>query len=160
MITYAVAKTAKPKEKDYTLSDGNGLYLMVWPNGTKVWLFKKSINSKIQKKTLGRFPEVGISEARFTAKALTEELTCTTSDEARAKESSSQTLKQVYEAWFMLKQAEIKNWRDISSRFENHILPKLGNKRFASIPDFTTIKAVKSLWLKGLKLFYFCSMVV
>ena len=27
-------------------------------------------------------------------------------------------------------------------------------------PDFTTIKAVKSLWLKGLKLFYFCSMVV
>lgn len=149
MITYAVAITAKPKEKDYTLSDGNGLYLRVWPNGTKVWLFKKSINGKIQKKTLGRFPEVGISEARFTAKALTEELTCTTSDEARAKEISSQTLKQVYEAWFMLKQAEIKNWRDISSRFENHILPKLGNKRFASILPLDVQECLKPLVIAG-----------
>ena len=149
MITYAVAITAKPKEKDYTLSDDNGLYLRVWPNGTKVWLFKKSINGKIQKKTLGRFPEVGISEARFTAKALTEELTCTTSDDARAKEISSQTLKQVYEAWFMLKQAEIKNWRDISSRFENYILPKLGNKRFASILPLDVQECLKPLVIAG-----------
>ena len=54
MITYVVTKTAKAHEKHYTLFDGNGFYL-------RVWLFKKSINGKIQKKTLGRFPEVGIS---------------------------------------------------------------------------------------------------
>lgn len=110
---------------------------------------KKSINGKIPNKTLGHFPEVGISEARFTAKALTDELTCTTSDEARAKEISSQTLKPVYEAWFMLKQAEIKNWRDISSRFENHILPKLGNKRFASILPLDVQECLKPLVIAG-----------
>lgn len=133
MITYAVAKSAKTKEKDYTLTDGNGLYLRVWPNGKKVWLFKKSINGKIQKKTLGTFPEMGISEARITTKMLIKELTESTSDEIRKKEVASQTLRQVYNAWFMLKKDEIKNWKDISSRFENHILPKLGHKAFASI---------------------------
>ncbi len=35
MITFAEAKDAKPKEKDYTLTDGNGLYLRLCPNGKK-----------------------------------------------------------------------------------------------------------------------------
>lgn len=30
---------AKPKEKEYTLADGKGLYLLVKPNGTKLWRF-------------------------------------------------------------------------------------------------------------------------
>lgn len=29
--------TAKPKPKDYKLSDGSGLYLLVRPNGSKLW---------------------------------------------------------------------------------------------------------------------------
>ena len=30
---------AKPKEKEYTLSDGKGLYLLIKPNGAKLWRF-------------------------------------------------------------------------------------------------------------------------
>lgn len=134
MITYAEARAAKPKDgKERVLSDGNGLYLKIRVNGVKAWYLQKSINGKIQKKTLGNFPEMGISEARVSAKLLIKELTETTSDEARKKEVASQTLRQVYDAWFMLKKDEIKNWRDISSRFEKHVLPKLGSKAFASI---------------------------
>lgn len=33
-------KQAKPKEKEYSLSDGNGLQLSIRPNGTKSWIFK------------------------------------------------------------------------------------------------------------------------
>ena len=32
----AVYKAAKPKEKDYTISDGGGLFLFVRANGVKV----------------------------------------------------------------------------------------------------------------------------
>ncbi|WP_370737841.1 integrase arm-type DNA-binding domain-containing protein [Gilliamella mensalis] len=32
-------RTAKSLEKDYTLSDGNGLYLLVKSIGTKIWRF-------------------------------------------------------------------------------------------------------------------------
>ena len=149
MITYAVAKTAKPKEKDYTLTDGNGLYLRVWPNGKKVWLFKKSINGKIQKKTLGNFPEIGISEARLATKNLTKELATATSDEIKLKEIKAMNLRQVYDAWFMLKKDEIKNWQDISSRFENHVLPKLGKKVFGSILPMDVLECLQPLSKAG-----------
>lgn len=149
MITYAVAKTAKPKEKDYTLTDGNGLYLRIWPNGKKVWLFKKSINGKIHKKTFGDFPDIGISEARLATKNLTKELTATISDEIKQKEIKSMSLRKVYDAWFMLKKDEIKNWQDISSRFENHVLPKLGHKTFGSILPMDVLECLQPLSKAG-----------
>lgn len=31
--------TAKPKEKEYSLSDGDGLYIRIKVNGTKSWIF-------------------------------------------------------------------------------------------------------------------------
>lgn len=145
MITFAEAKAAKPKQKDYTLTDGNGLYLRVWPNGKKVWLFQKKINGKIQKKTIGIFPDMGISDARLSAKSLTDELTVSTSDESRKREIQSMTFRQVYDAWFELKQDEVKNWRDISGRFKNHVLPKLGSKAFGSLLPLDVLDALKPL---------------
>lgn len=32
-------KNAKPKEKEYSLVDGDGLLLRIKPNGSKLWLF-------------------------------------------------------------------------------------------------------------------------
>lgn len=32
--------TAKPKEKEYKLADGGGLYLLVKPNGARYWHLK------------------------------------------------------------------------------------------------------------------------
>ena len=32
-------KNAKPKEKEYTLRDGGGLYLRITPTGSRIWLF-------------------------------------------------------------------------------------------------------------------------
>jgi len=56
-------KAAKPREKDYTLTDGNGLQLRVRINGSRLWNFnyihpvtKKRINMG-----LGTFPEVSLA---------------------------------------------------------------------------------------------------
>ena len=42
-------KNAKPKTKEYSLSDGQGLYLRVKPSGAKEWIFNyyKPISRKI-----------------------------------------------------------------------------------------------------------------
>lgn len=37
MLTQYVLTNAKPREKDYKLSDGDGLYLLVKANGSKLW---------------------------------------------------------------------------------------------------------------------------
>jgi hypothetical protein len=36
-LTDIKIRTAKPKEKPYTLSDGGSMYLEVMPGGTKTW---------------------------------------------------------------------------------------------------------------------------
>ena len=36
-LTNTEVKQSKPKEKEYNLADGNGLYLRVKPNGTQVY---------------------------------------------------------------------------------------------------------------------------
>ncbi len=38
-LTNTEVNNAKPKVKEYTLSDGKGLYLLVKPNGSKLWRF-------------------------------------------------------------------------------------------------------------------------
>jgi hypothetical protein len=37
MLTQYVLTNAKPKAKPYKLTDGNGLHLLVQPNGSKLW---------------------------------------------------------------------------------------------------------------------------
>ena len=36
-LTELSIKQAKPKEKQYKLTDGEGMYLRVYPNGSKYW---------------------------------------------------------------------------------------------------------------------------
>ena len=39
-LTATEIKAAKPKDKPYKLSDGGGMYLEIFPNGTKSWRMK------------------------------------------------------------------------------------------------------------------------
>ncbi|WP_318248341.1 Arm DNA-binding domain-containing protein [Novosphingobium percolationis] len=39
-LTDTQCRTAKPREKNYKLADGNGLYLLVNVRGSKLWKWK------------------------------------------------------------------------------------------------------------------------
>lgn len=45
-LTVKQIDSSKPKEKDYKLSDGGGLYLLVKTNGGKYWRLKYRIDGK------------------------------------------------------------------------------------------------------------------
>ena len=55
---------AKPKDKPYKLSDGNGLYLMVYPNGSKGWRFRYKFSGKEKMISFGSYPERSLKDAR------------------------------------------------------------------------------------------------
>jgi integrase len=63
-LTVLQIKNAKPKEKEYKLSDGKGLYLLVNPNSSKYWRFRYKYLRKEKTLALGIFPEVSLNEAR------------------------------------------------------------------------------------------------
>ena len=67
MITDAKARAAKPKDKDYKLAAGEGLYLLVRTNGGKYWKLKFRFGGKERKLSLGVYPAVSLREAREKA---------------------------------------------------------------------------------------------
>jgi len=57
-------RALKPSERVYKCTDSNGLYVEVHPNGSKLWRYKFSHLGKDKRIALGRYPDVGLAEAR------------------------------------------------------------------------------------------------
>ena len=55
---------AKPRESDYKLSDGGGLYLLVRPNGAKLWRLNYRYLEKHRTMAFGAWPDVSLADAR------------------------------------------------------------------------------------------------
>lgn len=64
MLTAVQIKAAKAASKAYKLADSGGLYLLVQPNGTKLWRYKFRLGGVEGLDALGKFPETGLAEAR------------------------------------------------------------------------------------------------
>lgn len=63
-LTDIQVRTAKPKAKDFKLSDGGGLYLLVTPSGGRLWRFKYRFGDKEKVLTFKSYPDVSLSDAR------------------------------------------------------------------------------------------------
>ena len=63
-LTATEIKASKPKDKAYKLSDGGGMYLEIFPNGTKSWRLKYRIGGKEKRVVFGVYPTVSLAEAR------------------------------------------------------------------------------------------------
>ncbi|MBR9653563.1 Arm DNA-binding domain-containing protein [Thalassovita aquimarina] len=64
VLSDARIRALKPKEKPYKQSDFDGLYLLVKPNGSKLWRFKYRWHQKEKLLALGKYPEVTLADAR------------------------------------------------------------------------------------------------
>ena len=64
LLTEKTIKNAAPQTKPYKLSDGEGLYLLVQPSGSKLWRFKYRFLGKEGVLSIGRYPEIPLLEAR------------------------------------------------------------------------------------------------
>jgi integrase len=63
-LTSLALEKAKPKEKPYKLTDGDGLHLLINPNGSKLWRFRYQFCRKEKMLSFGSFPEVSLAQAR------------------------------------------------------------------------------------------------
>ena len=57
-------RALKPRARVYKVGDEHGLYIEVHPNGSKLWRLKYSHLGKDKRIAFGRYPEVGLAEAR------------------------------------------------------------------------------------------------
>jgi hypothetical protein len=53
MLIDTKIRNAKPRDRDYKLTDFDGLYLLVRPNGSKLWRFAYRVDGKQKQLALG-----------------------------------------------------------------------------------------------------------
>ncbi len=105
-LSDALCRTAKPKDKPYKLSDGEGLYLEVHPSGGRYWKLKYRLCNKEKRISIGVYPRVKLIDARKEKDRIKEELRNgfdpvlrKIEKRALASYESSQTFEQVAREW-------------------------------------------------------------
>ena len=63
-LTDTKVRSAKPEEKEYSLVDGDGMFLLVKPNGSKYWRFRFRFGGKQHLMAFGVYPEISLADAR------------------------------------------------------------------------------------------------
>lgn len=161
-LTNTEVDRAKPKEKEYTLSDGQGLYLLVKSNGSRLWRFNYYKPFSMPKKRillgLGKYPEISLAQAR---KLRDENLALLAQNidpqEYRQNQNAEEiskrenTLLKVAEKWKAKKALEVqeqtisKGW----ARLEKHLFPKLADTPISLITPQIVIKTLEPLRARG-----------
>lgn len=129
---------AKPKEKEYNLSDGQGLQLRIKPNGSKLWLFNYThpYTKKRQNISLGSYPTVTLAQARDKRRINLELLEQDIDPKTHKKEqiqakalAANNTFEAVAKRWIEIHKSKVqeatakKIWRSL----ENDVFPLLGS---------------------------------
>lgn len=152
-------QAAKPKEKQYKLADGDGLALIVKPNGTKLWWFRYRFGGKEKTLALGEYPIRTLLSAREAAtdarrllqngidpmQLKAESKAAAAKQEAQKEHDATTTFKAIATEWFE-KFKVSHNWEPnhsskIWGRLEKDIFPWIGSRSIASItaPELLTV---------------------
>lgn len=157
-LTVLQVDKAKAKEKPYKLADQEGLYLLVNPNGSKLWKLKYRFAGKEKKLSLGAFPTVTLSEAR-DRKVDAKRLLAKEVDPGMLKQSKKRTLREAAANSF---EAIAREWHTrfyskwtaghadrILLRLEKNIFPYLGRMGIKEITAPEILAALRKVEARG-----------
>ena len=63
-LSDAKVRNAKPRPKPYKIADGEGLFLLIMPSGSKYWRLRYFFAGKEKLLALGVYPDINLAEAR------------------------------------------------------------------------------------------------
>jgi integrase len=145
-LSDAKVRNAKAKTKPYKIADGEGLFLVIMPAGSKYWRLRYYFGGKEKLLALGVYPYVTLADARDRRAAARKALAAGKDPGEVKKETkrlailkSANSFETVAREWFDKRKHE---WAESSAqtalaRLEQHILPKLGERPITDInpPD-------------------------
>ena len=153
MLTVERVKNASARERPYKLFDDRGLYLLVNPNGSKLWRYRYRYDSKDKTLALGPFPEIKLSEARAErdeARRLHISSGIDPVDKRRAEKAArkvaqEETFKAIAEEWLKSgcpgSNPSDKTIKQLRLRLTKYVYPNIGRKPIVdvSIGDLRTL---------------------
>jgi len=157
-LTETAVRNAKPRDVPYKMMDGGGLFLLVNPNGNKLWRFSYRFLKKWKTLALGFYPEVSLKEARekhFAARKLhaagIDPAAKKQEDKQAAIAKTQNTFRAVADEWH---KASLAKWipdnaERIWRRLENNVFLELGDRPINEIKPLDLLNTIKIVEKRG-----------
>lgn len=154
-LTDTAIRKTKPTEKPFKLADSSGLYLLIKPNGSKLWYMKYRIDGKEKKLAFGPYPDISLFRARQlrdAARAKVREGVDPSADKkiAQQKKKNGYTFRQIAMNWH----GEHRRWSEhyantIQRRLEMYVFPDIGDSLIDQITTETLLFTLRKVENKG-----------
>jgi integrase len=157
-LTDIEVRNAKPASKPRKLGDGNGLTLLIHPNGSKYFQLRYTLHEKEKTLQLGVYPDLGLADARVKAQAARKLIADgidpvqTKRVEAKKKAASAAaTFRAVAEQWLTIKQRTLAptTYRKIEQTFSANIYPRFGIYPLKDIDALAVREAMQAMEKRG-----------
>ncbi|MEI7267178.1 tyrosine-type recombinase/integrase [Pectobacterium versatile] len=154
-LTDIKVRTAKPADKQYKLTDGNGMHLLIHPNGSKYWRLQYRFGGKQKMLALGVYPDVSLADAR-ARRDEARKLLANGSDPGDKKksdkieQSEALTFREVAIEWH----ATNKKWSEEHSRrvlksLEDNLFSAIGKRSIAELKTRDLLAPIKAVEQSG-----------
>lgn len=138
-LSDAQLRALKPRATTFTISDGQGLYVEVFPTGGVVWRYRYRLSGRQEKLTLGKYPALTLKNARLKRGEAAQLVAMGNSpaagkQAAKANRAQAPTIRVFGERFFREVVAKDRKSITIPRRyFDKAIVPELGGKRLADV---------------------------
>lgn len=158
-LTDTKLRGAKPRQKPYKLADAGGLYIEVFPNGSKLWRLKyRRLGGAETRVSLGPYPAIPLTEARAKREELKAQrregidpATERKLEKARRLEAAGNSFEAVAREWldkFAAKRTKEHTDRMLR-RFERDIFPVIGRRPIAEVKAQELLLALRRIEARG-----------
>jgi len=154
-LTHTKVKNAKPREKQYKLTDGLGMHLLVKPNGSKLWRLEYTLNSKRNTHAIGSYPSITLKDARIRlaeAKALIAHgIDPNIHRKTQKEDSEKDSFEAVANEWHSKKSITWSKSHSIRTykRLENDVFPWIGSQNIGEIKASELLKVLQRVESRG-----------
>jgi integrase len=145
------ARYATKRAKDYKLTDGAGLYLLVRPNGSKLWRMKYRFGDKEKLLSFGAYPEVSLAAARLRRAEAKIALAQGRDPGAKDTPNPTMTFEAAARAWHANREASLDpgHASRLLTRLERDAFPAFGDRDLRTITSADVLAMVRTVEARG-----------
>jgi integrase len=153
-LTDTKVRTLRSKDVPFKVGDGEGLYILVQPNASKLWRLAYRFFGKQKTLALGQYPAVTLREARRARDVAKESLakgidpsSARKTDMRERRIAAGNTFEAVANEWFeTYKSRWVESYSSrLRGRLDDDLLPALGKRPIAEIEPIELLDALRKI---------------
>ncbi len=155
-LTDTKVRSAKPEKKEYSLVDGDGMFLLVHPNGSKYWRFRFRFGGKQHLMAFGVYPDVSLADARQKREAARKLVAAGIDPREQKRAVQEEQAKAVFTFEFVAREwhATNKKWSQEHSQrvlksLEDNLFPAIGKRNIAELKTRDLLAPIKAVEQSG-----------